>query len=144
MKTLNAEIIFENGCLIGDIQHQFNLLYPFLKIEFLKQSGHASGKHVKLPATHRIIDASGTCTSCVLNVDKDRTIAQIADDCMQKLGLSLQVLRKSGNVWNLISITDSWTLENQNNAARFISSEMNTPAVNAGWVTKKINLGDAD
>jgi len=129
MKTLKPEIIFEPGSLIGDIQHQFNLLYPFLKIEFLKQNGFKTGKIFKLAATHRIIDTSNTYASCILNIDKNRTVAQIANDCLQQLGLSVQVLRKSGNVWNLISITDGWTLENQNNAAQFISSEMSTPPV---------------
>jgi hypothetical protein len=34
------------------------------------------------------------------------------------------VSRKSGNVWNMISVTDGWTLESQNSAGEFISSQM--------------------
>lgn len=132
METLSAEIIFENGSLVGDIQHQFNMFYPFLRIEFLKQSGHLTGKNMKLPATHKLTDTSNTRTFCVLNVDKNRTVAQITNDCLTSLGLAVQVLRKSGNVWNLISITDGWTLENQNNAAQFISSEMGTQGADFG------------
>ncbi len=40
------------------------------------------------------------------------------------LGLYIQVFGKSGNVWNVISFTDSWTLESHNKAAEFISAEM--------------------
>ena len=36
----------------------------------------------------------------------------------------MQVFRKSGNIWNAISLTDSWTLESQNEAGEFISTEM--------------------
>jgi hypothetical protein len=36
--------------------------------------------------------------------------------------------RKSGNVWNVISVTDGWTLENQNASGQFISSVMAGPS----------------
>jgi hypothetical protein len=45
-----------------------------------------------------------------------------------KLGVIVQVSRKSGNVWNVISITEGWTLESQNSAGEFISSEMTMPS----------------
>ncbi|QEC65766.1 hypothetical protein FRZ67_00015 [Panacibacter ginsenosidivorans] len=64
-----------------------------------------------------------------LRIENKRTIAQVEDDCIQQLGLLVQISRKSGNVWNTISLTENWTLEEQNNAGKFISSEMKLPPV---------------
>ncbi|MEO6489743.1 MAG: hypothetical protein ABIO04_07385 [Ferruginibacter sp.] len=62
-----------------------------------------------------------------ISIDDTRTIAQVSDDFEKALGFSIEVLRKSGNVWNVISVTKGWTLENQNSAGRFISMEMASP-----------------
>lgn len=124
METINSEIVLKPDSLISDIQSQFNSLYPFLKIEFLKNNSPTSGKSLIVNTIYRLKDLSNFSTTQKINVDKTRTVAEIAADCINKIGLSVQVLRKSGNVWNLISLTDSWTLENQNDAGAFISSEM--------------------
>ena len=124
METHDNEIVLKPDSLIGDIQLQFNSLYPFLKIEFLK-SGELPGlKNSGLNSGYRIMDLSKSSPIAKLNVNKYRTVAQITDDCLNKFGLTMQLFRKSGNVWNVISLTDNWTLESQNNAGEFISSEM--------------------
>jgi hypothetical protein len=39
-------------------------------------------------------------------------------------GLSVQVFRKSGNVWLETSATDNWTLRQQNNEGAELSTQM--------------------
>lgn len=124
METINSEIVLNPDSLITDIQSQFSSFYPFLKIEFSKNNSAFSGKNLIENTAYRIKDLSNLSTPEKINVDKTRTVAEIAGDCMIRLGLTIQVLRKSGNVWNLISLTDSWTLESQNNAGAFISKEI--------------------
>ena len=109
MKTNNNEIVLKTETLIRDIQMQFNSFYPFLKIEFLKNSGMVSGKNLHLNSQLCLNEVSEIISTLEMNVDKNRTVLQIAEDC-KKIGLFIQVLRKSGNVWNVISLTDNWTL----------------------------------
>lgn len=123
METNNNEIVLKPDSIIAHIQMRFNLFYPFLKIEFLKNPANTSGKNLLLNAALCLTDVSSINSTQKINVDKSRTVSEIADDC-KKMGLYIQVLRRSGNIWNVISLTDSWTLENQNNEGQFISSEM--------------------
>lgn len=124
METNTYHIILEPDKVIGDIQFQFNSLYPFLKIEFSKINGSSTSKKVNPNSVYCLKDFSALSSAVILNVDKNRTIKQIVMDCKDKLDLCMHVFRKSGNVWNVISLTDSWTLESQNNAGQFISYEM--------------------
>jgi hypothetical protein len=130
--TIQAkEILIDENSLVVTIQEAFNGFYPFLKIEFLKQLNNNN----HLQKTRKILpqDSIKEITNAVmpvkLNLENKRTITQVGNDCKQLLGLSVQVSRKSGNIWNLITLTDSWTLEEQNDAGKFISSEMKGPPV---------------
>jgi hypothetical protein len=130
--TIQAkEILIDENSLVITIQEAFNGFYPFLKIEFLKQLNNNN----HLQKTRKILpqDSIKEITNAVmpvkLNIENKRTITQVENDCKLLLGLSVQVSRKSGNIWNLITLTDSWTLEEQNDAGKFISSEMNGPPV---------------
>ena len=40
------------------------------------------------------------------------------------LGLNAKISRKSGKVWNAISLTKGWTLERQNAAGEYVSEIM--------------------
>ena len=126
MEANNNQIVLKPNSIIADIQIQFNLFYPFLKIEFLKNPGNVSGKNLRLNAELCLSEVSEITSTKEINVAKSRTVLEIAVDC-KKMGLYIQVLRRSGNVWNVISLTDSWTLENQNNEGKFISSQMALP-----------------
>lgn len=113
---------------LADIQNAFNLFYPFLKIEFSTNTkGIFAFKKHKLNPETSLNGIAILSEPVTLNVDEDRTIAEVEVDCMELLGLSIQVFRKSGNVWNVISLTDSWTLASQNKAGEFISTEMAIP-----------------
>ncbi|MDQ6815056.1 MAG: hypothetical protein M3040_15075 [Bacteroidota bacterium] len=109
---------------IGDVQTAFEVYYPFLKIEFSKNSLAIFSKTHKVSADILIGKISHFSASVNLKVGVDRTIDEVEKDCYELLGLSTQICRKSGNVWNPISITNSWTLQSQNSAGEFISTEM--------------------
>lgn len=114
MENNSKEITIDRDSLVINIQKEFTLFYPFLKIEF---SSNTKRFHSSSFETEN-------ATNVKLNVNEDRTIAEIEKDCVELLGLFIQVFRKSGNVWNVISLTKSWTLQSQNLAGEFISTEM--------------------
>ncbi|MEP7317990.1 MAG: hypothetical protein ABI921_04600 [Panacibacter sp.] len=131
MKNQAKQILITEDTLVADIQETFTGFYPFLKIEFCKKNNDNQllQKPKKILPQECIKKITNAFMPAKLNVDDNRTIAQIETDCMQLLGLCVQFSRKSGNIWNLITLTDNWTLEDQNNAGKFISSEMKTPNV---------------
>ena len=115
------EILVNINSLWSDIQSVFSGYYPFLKMEMIKKGS----------PEHRItILASRTCLThitanepCIIDINNNRTVLEIMNDFKTKLGLEILVSRKSGNVWNIISITEEWTLKSQNAAGEFISSQ---------------------
>lgn len=127
MAELCREIEVNGDRLVKDIKSEFNLLYPFLKIEFLKRevsNSSASNKVDKVGDETPIKQLSTSKSRATISLESYRTIQDLENDFHNLLGIHIQVLRKSGNVWNIISLTDAWTLESQNKAGEFISSEM--------------------
>lgn len=123
MEKISKEILITGDSLLTDIGQQFSLFYPFLKIEFSKKNIFHFKKN-KLQPGVRIKQLTTLATPVKVNVDNNITIAELEKMFSNLLHLSVQVFRKSGNVWNAISLTDSWTLESQNKAGEFISTEV--------------------
>lgn len=126
MISSQKEILITEHTLLSEIQSAFNNNYPFLKIEFLKLDSEKNTsqklKKIEPETTVKVISSSEMAAT--LNIEGNRTIAEIETDVKNVLGLAVQFSRKSGNVWNVITLTDNWTLEDQNNAGKFISTEM--------------------
>ena len=126
MEEENKKILIDNLSSLADIQNAFTSLYPFLKIEFID-----SDKSSRTVRSQRI-DSSTFARSTLkvtfpyaLDINSNRTVTEISTEVKKALGIVVQVFRKSGNVWNEISVTDGWTLASQNAAGESISLEMN-------------------
>lgn len=125
MKQVVKQIMINGDSLVMDIQKEFNLLYPFLKIEFQKKGRNTYPlKNINVNPADTIKQVTGIATSKKLDVAGNKTVAEVEKELKDMLGLSGKIFRKSGKVWNVISLTDSWTLESQNKAGEFISNEM--------------------
>ncbi|MCW3106453.1 MAG: hypothetical protein JWQ09_959 [Segetibacter sp.] len=128
MNRDKKEIVLTNDSVLMDIQNAFTTLYPFLKIDFLQTcSPSRSVRSILMHPLTSLKQLKNINTSQKINIDINRTVAEMSSDLESALGLVVEVSRKSGNVWNVISLTDSWTLENQNAAGKFICSEMASP-----------------
>lgn len=126
METNKKEIQFYNETFLKDIQQLFNTYYPFLKIEFWEAKRYPAAE-TKLKNDRygmQVKDVSNVKERVAIDVSDERTIKEIVEDFKKNSGTNIDVYRKSGNVWNVITLTDSWTLESQNKAGQFISSEM--------------------
>src|SRR4051812_25809883 len=100
---------------IGKIKVDFNVQYPFLKIDFLKGSVHNKNRADELEKLN------GENSAGNIDINKKRTVAELKRDFKEKYGLTAEVFRKSGNVWIETSLTEDWTLEQQNSEAELIS-----------------------
>ncbi|MCW3087665.1 MAG: hypothetical protein JWQ78_1051 [Sediminibacterium sp.] len=125
MAPFNKEIWIHNDSLVSEVQSAFTGCYPFLKIDFLKTDTDAKTlRSSKIdPRTHlkKLAKLPGTQK---MDIDQNKTVSEITHDFEHMLGVIVLVSRKSGNVWSTISVTEGWTLEAQNSAGEFISSQM--------------------
>jgi len=117
----------EDDNVIRNIQNEFNKTYPFLKIEFFKSpvSNRLSQKMEKINPFERIKFVAKVNGPNIINIGKHQTVAQLEKDFEEMFSLKAEVFRKSGNIWIETSLTDDWTLEQQNSEGEFISSHTN-------------------
>ncbi len=121
---INKEITISNDSLIKDIQREFSACYPFLKIEFLLTGKRDANGRNNLIDPGTSLKQLANISEYKIDINRQRTVAEVSQDLQETLGVMVRMCRKSGNVWSTISISDSWTLQSQNVAGEYISSEM--------------------
>jgi hypothetical protein len=116
---------------IKDVQGDFTAAYPFLKIEFFKNGIVRKDRyHLTrlIPHTHNIKDAwfikkqEGD-----IEITDGMTVLELENLLINRFGLSAQVFRRSGSLWLETTLTDKWTLKQQNDHGREISTEKKKP-----------------
>jgi hypothetical protein len=111
---------------ITDIQKQFANAYPFLKIEFFKNGSSKQQIYpgsMQLAHSLKLKDASFSGKAAgELFVDDVMKVSDLEKIFMDRFGLTAQVFRRSGNIWLETSITNGWTLKQQNDHGREITS----------------------
>jgi hypothetical protein len=110
--------------LICDIQKEFNEVFPFLKIEFFKTKSFARSDfmaHQIIPSHQKIGDGQQAIKDGDIEVSEEMKVSELEKIFKAQFNLSAQVFRKSGNLWLETTMTDDWTLVQQNNHGREIS-----------------------
>ncbi len=119
------EIWIHDKSFVSDIQTAFSGCYPFLRIDFLETTAASHTLKSSNIDPHTSLRALASLPEIIrMDINRNRTVSEITHDFGHALGVIAQVSRKSGNVWNTISVTEGWTLENQNTAGEYISSQM--------------------
>ncbi|NII27809.1 hypothetical protein HB364_22190 [Pseudoflavitalea sp. X16] len=112
-----------NKSQVSDVQREFNGLFPFLKLELFKHKhGYqgASPRQEKLPSFLYLGDLARQLPEQI-NIPESMTVQELEKLFEDQLGLHLQVFRKSGNLWLETTMTDGWTLKQQNDHGMEIS-----------------------
>lgn len=108
-----------------EVQEEFNSAYPYLKIEFFRSRPK---KAVPTTAanllTHSLTidEARRTHHNGHLELYDSMKVAELEQAFHDHYGLNVQVFRKSGSVWLETTMTDAWTLKQQNDHGREIST----------------------
>lgn len=120
---MNLEINGER--LISEIQKDFCAVYPFLKIEFFR---NGKTRRERYPASQLLASTLPLKNAWhkkkdtgSLDINDDMTVTDFENALMDQYGLSAQVFRRSGNLWLETTITDYWTLKQQNDHGREIT-----------------------
>ena len=113
---------------ISEIQMEFNKKFPFLKLVFfnknaLSRSDYSASQLVT--GNKKIGDLQVVITDGYLQLKDEMKVYELEDRLKKEFSLGTQVFRKSGNLWLETTMTDNWTLQQQNNHGREISTENN-------------------
>lgn len=101
------------------IQEEFNNAFPFLKLAFFLRPSRLESDFI-LP--RRLFNQTNkTLKECrtVLNdlkviVEPKMTVLDLDQQFQKAFGIGVLVFRRSGKVWLETTLTDAWTLEEQN------------------------------
>lgn len=111
---------------IGDIQKDFNSMFPFLKIEFFNNRSVAATKFSAkqiIPSNKTIGDTQRAIADGTLEIDENMKVQDLEKQFHDQFSLAVQVFRKSGPVWLETTMTDNWTLSQQNKHGSELSVE---------------------
>jgi hypothetical protein len=112
---------------ISEIQAKFSAIFPYLKLEFFKKNPQAGPLAVKQP----LINVDRTLAECrtvfkkeSITITPAMTVSELEKKFNEIYGLSTQVFRRSGNIWLVTTVTDKWSLEEQNIQGEIITNQV--------------------
>ena len=125
IKTITMRLLINGEKLIKDLRKEFSLVYPFLQLEFFNNDGARKSRY----SAFKKIDHDKTLQEAgiqknhkgYIDIKDATTVLELENALMDEFGLSAQVFRKSGNIWLETTITDDWTLKQQNDHGREIT-----------------------
>ena len=110
--------------LVSDIQDDFNREFAFLKLQFFNKRAlsHSDYSASQIAQGHRKIgDIQLTKTEGNIYIDGKMKVIDLEMRLRDDFSLAVQVFRKSGNLWLETTMTDNWTLRQQNEHGKEIS-----------------------
>jgi hypothetical protein len=107
---------------VGDVQEDFSRQYPYLRIDFFRELKGKLGSSLrqKLNRTAKLTSA-GKLREGDVEIYDAMTVGQLEKAFREYFGINIQVSRKSGPVWLETTVTDKWTLKQQNEHGRELS-----------------------
>jgi hypothetical protein len=108
------------------IQEDFNTMFPYLKLEFFSKPhkvGGASPKKLMKSSSKTLEECRTIHNRGTLTITPAMTVSDLEQNFADAYGLSVQVFRKSGKIWLETTVTDSWTLEEQNKQGEALSNK---------------------
>src|ERR671921_1392910 len=103
---------------ISEIQKDFNQYYPFLKLEFFQTKKNTVQAYRMIKNNLKLGDIVFSLQEGSIQLTDSMTVSELENIFTDRFGLQAQVFRKSGNIWLETTITDKWTLKNQNDHGR--------------------------
>jgi len=106
------------------IQEEFNSVFPFLRIEFFSKPhkpGGGSSKKLLKQSSKTLGECRTIHNTGKISISEEMTVTELEQRFSDVYGLGVQVFRKSGNVWLETTVTDGWTLKEQNDQGEALS-----------------------
>ena len=116
-KGISMQLNISPTLKISEIQNQFNRMFPFLKIEFFKNRNLSASKFPAgqlIPPNRTIGEGQRAISDGTLEIDDNMKVQDLEKQFKDQFSLAVQVFRKSGPVWLETTMTEGWTLKQQN------------------------------
>lgn len=111
------------------VQRSFSAEFPYLKLEFFTRphdKGRPTEKQFMLNTKRTIDSCNPKLADAVVMIPTAMTVQELEGVFQQRLGLYIQVFRKSGRVWLETTATDDWSLFKQNEQGQELSIHDNS------------------
>jgi hypothetical protein len=119
------KITINDNRKIFAIEEEFSKLFPYLKLEFFSKPHEPGGASSRKPIRNES-KTLGECrtvhTNGTLTITPHLTVSDLENSFRDVYGLGVHVLRKSGKSWLETSMTEGWTLEEQNKQGEALST----------------------
>lgn len=116
------EIIVHDNSKLAFIQEEFSSAFRYLKLEFPALTAAASGPARTKPLNGTTVaEAAKATSSQKLTIVPSMTISTLKERFISDFGLPVQVKRRFGSTWVETTVTDGWTLEEQNKQGERLS-----------------------
>ena len=110
---------------ISAVQQEFSESFPYLRIEFFsaapKSGKGISKKYMILPDNKSVGECRRIHKSNSIIITPRMKVSRLEKIFLDDYGLAVQVFRKSGRVWLETTMTDDWTLAEQNRQGEELS-----------------------
>jgi len=111
------------------VQKSFSAAFPFLKLEFFTRphdKGRPTEKQFMLNTKRTIDSCNPKLSDATVMIPTAMTVQELESVFQERLGLYIQVFRKSGRVWLETTATDDWSLFKQNEQGQELSFHDNS------------------
>ncbi|WP_288072941.1 hypothetical protein [Hydrotalea sp.] len=130
MSPFSMNLTINDNKNIQTLQSEFNAMFPFLRLMLTKaQTEGATSRNISVKQPfdeHTTLLAYKIAPDAApITIYPEMTVSELEHQFVQQYGLEPIILRKSGKVWIETSITDDWTLEEQNTQGELITRQMN-------------------
>jgi glycerol-3-phosphate O-acyltransferase len=119
------KLLIKDTMSIRDLQFAFNSLFPFLKLEFFRNGTILEKMYALdklLPKNSTIGEIWKKKEAAEIEFTDTTKVKDLENVFMDKFGLTIQIFRKSGNLWLETTMTDNWTLKQQNEHGKEITT----------------------
>ncbi len=100
---------------ISEVQQDFTGAFPYLKDRYPASQRIANSRLLKEAWIRRKEESE-------IDINDLMSVSDLENAFMDRFGLSIQVFRRSGNLWLETTMTDNWTLKQQNDHGKEIST----------------------
>jgi hypothetical protein len=110
---------------IKDVKEEFSQIFPYLKIEFFRKGyrmKQATQKEYSIPGNVVIGSIYNHLGDRSIEIKPSMTVRELENECEKLFGICLQVYRRSGNLWLETTMTENWTIGQQNKSGSEISA----------------------
>lgn len=118
------QFIIQQDFDIRTVREHFAELYPYLRINFFRNKNNSqmiNSQSIVFKDNVKLKEINPGFSRGAIEISDDMSILELENEFFRRFGLSVQLSRKSGNLWLDTAKTNQWTLKVQNEHGEAIS-----------------------